>query len=93
MAALDREAVPKPADDIVTKEVDDEIYICSADGETMFTITAVGADIWRACDGSNTVGDIADLLMAAYDVDRQTVESDLEAYLTDLEAKKLILLV
>jgi hypothetical protein len=82
--------VPQPNEEVVVKEVDDEIYICSADGETMYTITDVGADIWRACDGVNTVGDIAELLLAAYDVNGETVAEDLESYLSDLAEKKLI---
>ncbi|MFH1844023.1 MAG: PqqD family protein [bacterium] len=93
MPGLNYDAVPQHQAEIVTREIDDEIYICSADGETMFTITTVGADIWRACDGSHSVSEIVEILIAAYEVDRETVERDLEAYLTDLETKQLIVFI
>jgi hypothetical protein len=90
MTPWSKDAVPRQNQDVVVREEDDEIYVCAADGDTMYTITAVGADIWRAIDGTNTVEDIAELLLAAYDIDRETVEKDLRDYLGELVAKNLI---
>jgi hypothetical protein len=83
-------AVPRPAEQLVLRQEDDEIYICGPDGETMFTLAAVGADIWRACDGRNTVADILAMLVANYNVEKGTAEADLQLYLRDLESRNLI---
>jgi hypothetical protein len=91
MKKLDRNAVPFRNQDLITREVEDEIYICSDDGETMHVLADVAADIWQACDGAQTVGDIEELLLAAYDVDPETLAADLVEYLEDLQAKKLII--
>ena len=90
MTALNHEAVPRHSQDVDVREEEDEIFVCAADGDTMYTISAVGADIWRAIDGTNTVGDILELLLVAYEIDRETVLKDLEDYLGLLEEKKLI---
>lgn len=56
----------------------------------MYTLRDVSADIWRAIDGANSVADIRDLLLAAYDVDTATVTRDLAECLEYLESKSLI---
>jgi hypothetical protein len=91
MTTLNRAAVPKRNEALISHEVEDEVYICSTSGETMHILTDVAADVWRACDGVQTVADIEELLLAAYDVDRERLAVDLKEYLADLEAKKLII--
>jgi hypothetical protein len=85
------EAIPKRRNEAVWREVDDEIFVCSPDGETMHTLRDVAADIWRACDGQNSVGDIVQLLVEAYEVDPETLRADLAACLTDLGSRDLLL--
>ncbi len=90
MSELNPEAVPTRDGDTIWREVEEEIFICSADGETMFTLSDVAADIWRVCDGEHTVAEITELMLAAYEVDRETMTRDLAEYLADLEAKGLV---
>jgi hypothetical protein len=91
MSILNPAAVPRRNEELVVREVEEEVYVCADDGESMHILTDVAADIWRACDGVQSVADIADLLMAAYDIDRDTLERDMAEYLQDLESKKLII--
>jgi hypothetical protein len=84
------EAIPTRAGQVAWREVDCEVYVFAADGETVHTLSAVAADIWRACDGRNRVKDIADLILASYEVDRATATSDLMECLEALERKGLI---
>ena len=83
-------AVPARADQIAWREVGDEVYVFATEGDAVHTLSAVAADIWRACDGRNRVCDIADLIVQAYDVDRQTAVADLVDCLAALEQKGLI---
>ncbi len=84
------EAIPRRTQGAAWREVDDEIYICSEDGEVLYTLSPVAADIWRACDGRNTVRDITELLLAAYDVESGRLSADLADCLADLEGKGLL---
>ncbi len=83
-------AVPRRNEDAVWREVDDEVFVCSPEGDLMFTLRDVSADIWRAIDGTNTVTEIRDLLLAAYEVDSETVTRDLAECLEYLASKRLI---
>ena len=85
------DSIPKRNDEAVWREVDDELFICSPNGETMHTLRDVAADIWRACDGQNSVGDIVQLLVEAYEVDPETLRADLAACLADLSNRDLLL--
>ena len=91
MTTFSRTAMPRRNEDLVARETGEEIYVCSADGQTMYTLTEVAADIWRACDGQQTIDDIAELLLMAYEIDRETLLADLQSCLEDLESKKLII--
>jgi hypothetical protein len=84
------EAIPARAGKVAWREVDDEIYVFAADGETVHTLSAVAADIWRACDGSSRVEEIVERILQAYDVDRATATADLIECLDSLERKGLI---
>jgi hypothetical protein len=84
------QAVPRRNDEAVWREVEDEIFVCSPDGETMHTLREVAADIWRACDGTNSVTDINALLLEAYEVEPDVLSADLEACLGDLAARDLL---
>ena len=84
------DAVPARVDKAAWREVGEEIWVFAADGETVHTLNSVAADVWRACDGQNTVGDIAELILLGYEVDRQTAITDLVECLGALEDQGLI---
>jgi hypothetical protein len=86
-------AKPKWNQELVWRETEGEVFICSADGETLYTLDAVGADIWKACDGEHTFDQITSWLIESYDVDRGQLESDLRACLEDLLSRKMIFLI
>jgi hypothetical protein len=75
---------------VTWREEEEDVFICSEDGQTLFTITSVGADIWRICDGEHSLGEMAELLVAAYDVDRETVDRDIQDFLTDMKSRGLV---
>jgi hypothetical protein len=83
-------AIPQWNPDIITREVEQEIYLCSPDGDQMHLLADVAADLWRACDGKHSVAEIMDMLLARYAVDRATLRRDLQSCLHDMQNKKLI---
>lgn len=84
------QSIPQRNNEAVWREVDDEIFVCSPDGEIMHTLSEVAADIWRACDGENSVADINALLLEAYEVEPDRLRADLNACLDDLMTRKLL---
>jgi monomeric isocitrate dehydrogenase len=86
-------AKPKWNQELVWREAEGEVFVCSADGQTLFTLDAVGADIWRACDGKHTIDQITSWLLESYEVDRITIEKDLRACLENLLDRELIFLL
>ncbi|MHB8078486.1 MAG: PqqD family protein [Candidatus Krumholzibacteriia bacterium] len=90
MGRMASQAVPRRNEEAVWREVEDEIFVCSPDGETMHTLREVAADIWRACDGANSVADIHALLLEAYEVEPAVLRADLEACLGDLATRDLL---
>ena len=105
MSTMNPDRIPRRNDELVwrsgrqgagegsetARSDEDEVYICSADGETLFTLADVAADIWHACDGRRDVAAIVDLLLESYEVARDELEGDVAAFLADLEARGLLL--
>ncbi len=90
MPAITDDMVPQPDRAIVSREVDGEIYLASADGERMYTLSEVGAEIWRACDGTRSVGRIVDQLLEMYDVGQETLQQDVAEFLALLSDRGLV---
>jgi len=90
MTSFDLTLKPIRNEDVVWREDEEDIFICSADGELIFSISDVGADIWLACDGQLTISDITELLIAAYDIDQETLAKDLVEFLLEMKAKDLV---
>jgi GeoRSP system PqqD family protein len=62
--------------------------ILFSDGQ-MVSLNEVGMEIWKLCDGLTTE-EIADLLMADFDVSAETVQADVVAFLAELATKGFI---
>lgn len=90
MPMIGPDALPRHSPEVVFREVDDEVYLCAADGSTMYTLSEVGADIWRASDGTRTVREIVHHLLEIYDIDQQTLQQDVEEFLALLRDRKLL---
>jgi hypothetical protein len=83
MTGIKNSPIPRRNEEIIAREVEREIYLCSPEGDQMHMLTDVAADLWRACDGQRSLGEITEWLLSRYDVDRAT--------LTDQEADRFAL--
>ena len=57
------------------------------DSGQVFELNLLGADIWKLCDGERTVGEVVDDLIGRYDVEREELEGDVRAFLSQMEGK------
>lgn len=54
---------------------------------TMHQLNLLGGEIWRRCDGERSVEAIVDELAAEYNVGRDELAADVEAFLADLNQR------
>lgn len=80
---------------------DAEVHELSEQGETalydragarLVVLNAVGAGVWHLSDGTRTIDEIVDDIVAVLPAERQRVTEDVRAFLTELEASGLIVL-
>ncbi len=82
---------PRRHEKAAWREVDDEIFVTAPDGETVFTLDQVAASIWRLCDGDTDVPGLVEKLMAEYEIDRETLTTDVDEFLIELAGQELII--
>ena len=68
-------------------DVADEGTLILVDSGQVFELNLLGADIWKLCDGERTVGEVVDDLIDRYDVEREELEGDVRAFLSQMEGK------
>ena len=65
--------------------------LLDAGGETLTTLNPTGTTIWRSLDGSRDVSELAACLAVDHpDVERRTLEADVEAFLAELDTDGLV---
>ena len=58
--------------------------------ERKITLDEVGTEVWRMCNGRNSVGDMIELLSDKYQLNRKEAEVSLLQYLKTLGQKRFI---
>lgn len=76
--------------DAVDNSVGDEVVILHLINGTYFGLDAVGALLWRGLKAGETPLMVRDQILAAYDIDQETVEADLACFLQELIDGELI---
>ena len=84
--------VPRRNEDVTWREEDGDIFIGTADGQSLFSLTSVGADLWRLSDGKSDLEHIEAQLIGKYDIDTVTLHSDVMEFLNELKSNALILI-
>ncbi|MFH1807218.1 MAG: PqqD family protein [Pseudomonadota bacterium] len=75
--------------DLVTRHIEQEtvlVPVCAgvADLEAIYTLNAVGTVVWECLDGSRTVSQIVDEVVARFEVEAALARQDVEAFLDDM---------
>lgn len=70
--------------ELIWRPVDDELVIVRPSDGQIRVLNGVGALIWKSLDGRRTVGDIAGLVCAEYEVSLEQAEDDIRLFLEPL---------
>ena len=68
----------------MARTLDDDLVILDVPSGRYFELNDVGALVWEHLDGSTTVEDLIDRVVADYDVDRDTAARDVQDLLGQL---------
>ena len=77
-------------EEVLFQEVSGETVLLDLASESYFGLDSVGTRIWALLKEDKSVGQVLDALLEEYEVDRGTLEADLEELLDKLLAAGLI---
>jgi hypothetical protein len=63
-------------DRVMMQEVEGASVLLDIDSGEYFSLNGVGGRVWELCDGTSSVGSIAEILCAEFDVDGDTALGD-----------------
>jgi Coenzyme PQQ synthesis protein D (PqqD) len=72
------------------REVDDDTIIISPNESLMHELNDTGSFLWKNIDGQKSAAQLADLLVAAYEVSPEIALADTESLLQELSSRKLV---
>lgn len=68
---------------VLSADVGEVVVVLQAEQNAYYDTDSVGADVWRRIVAPTAVSDICRALVAGYDVDPQTCEADVLAFLEE----------
>lgn len=68
----------------------DETLILDPNGSAIHVADEVGGFIYSQVDGTRTVSDILESILAAYEIDRETARADLVAFVSEMEKQTIL---
>lgn len=80
----------RPASPVFFATLEENVIVANADKEVCVELSDTAADMWHALVENGTVGGAVDALMSLYDVDRNTLTSDLVEFARTLAARDLL---
>lgn len=82
--SISTESVVSRVEDIVVGDIDDEKVMMSVEKGEYFGLDPVGSRVWDLIEKPVKVTELVDALLLKYDVDRDTCELDVLAFLEEL---------
>jgi hypothetical protein len=77
----------------IATTIDDEVVMLSPRAQAYFGLGSVGSEIWKAIEHPRRVDDICAALMQEFEVDADTCQREVLAFLDDLVGRKLARIV
>jgi len=81
------------AQGLLAGDIDDEVVLLELNSDKYFGMDPVGARIWKLLSQPQTISAVCDRLQEEYDVDRQTCEQDVLAFVKRLADANLVEIV
>lgn len=72
------------------QEVDDEVVVLDLDGSEYLRLNGSGRLLWERLRTPSSVDDLAAVLLDEYDIDMERARRDVDAFVDELRAKRLI---
>ena len=69
------------------RDAGDEGTLILVDSGHVFELNLLGAEVWKLCDGSRTVGDVVGELLGGYDVGRGELVKDVQDFLEEMSER------
>ena len=80
--------------EVLSSKIDEEAILMSFEAESYFGLDPVGSRIWELLSKqAATANELVVLLMGEYEVNETTCREDVQKFIDDMSAKKLILQV
>ena len=81
--SISTDSVVSPIEDIVVSDIDDEKVMMSVENGQYYNLDSVGSRVWELIVKPVKVSELIDALLLKYDVDRETCERDVLAFLSE----------
>jgi hypothetical protein len=78
------------AANIMHEIIDGEVVVVNLENGTYYSLDTVGAEIWEQLTGGSTLEALVDGIAARYQVERDGIAVDIEAFVHRLREEKLI---
>jgi Coenzyme PQQ synthesis protein D (PqqD) len=84
-----RACIYRKSPEIVSRKIVDEMILVPVqrtvgDVESLYTLNELGGRIWELIDGKRDLPEIRDVIVAEFDADEITIETDLVVFLDQL---------
>lgn len=86
------DSFPSPAPGVIGRRVQNEAVIVLASQAKVKVLNEVGARIWSLVDGSRSIGEIAMILCAEYQVEPEQAQADVLQFVAELVERGALLL-
>lgn len=90
MEPLSNERLTIPIDEVVWREVGDDLIILELGTSTYLMVNSTGKLIWEALVGSATKDELVAMLVKEFGVSTEQAESDVQSFLTTLTDRGLL---
>jgi hypothetical protein len=91
-SSVDGSTVLRVADGVLTRMAGSEMVLLDLDSEEFFGLDGVGARVFELLEEPRSFDDVITTLLREYDVDPETLTADVTALVSDLVARKLVVI-
>jgi len=90
------EEVYAPSEEIVAREIEEEIIIIPIGSgvgdleDELFSLNELGKEIWQRLDGAKSLRQIAEELFTQYEVEPTQLEQDIKGFIGELLTRKIV---
>ena len=81
------------ADDVISAEIEDEIVMLRLESDAYYHTDDIGAEIWRRIAEPTTVRALCEQLLELYEVEPETCQADVLAFLQEAHSEGTVRIV